>query len=121
MAEQRRTSLGDLKNMAKAAKEAVTGLGDQTKGPLVQGHVLGTGSVMAALRQGAKELAQVLPAFPDSARVVEEPGTIGNPTPQIVTAQLTGKMSMDDLRSYAKDKAQEAMQQMDRGNRGMEM
>ena len=31
-------------------------------------------------RQGAKEIAQVLPAFPDSVRPVEELGTMGNPT-----------------------------------------
>jgi hypothetical protein len=42
----------------------------------------------AAFRQGAKELAQVLPAFPESARCVEEPGTLGNPTMQMVTAQM---------------------------------
>jgi hypothetical protein len=42
----------------------------------------------AALRQGTKELAQFLPAFPDSARTVEEPGTLGNPTPQMITEQM---------------------------------
>jgi hypothetical protein len=42
----------------------------------------------AALRQGAKELAQVLPAFPESVHPVEEPGTIGNPTPQMVTQEI---------------------------------
>jgi hypothetical protein len=34
----------------------------------------------AFTRQGAKELAQVLPAFPDSVKPVEELGTLGNPT-----------------------------------------
>lgn len=42
----------------------------------------------AAARQGAKELSQALHAFPDSVRVVEEPGTIGNPTSQMVTEQV---------------------------------
>jgi len=42
----------------------------------------------AAGRQGAKELAQFLPAFPDSARPIEEPGTLGNPTPQMITEQI---------------------------------
>jgi len=39
----------------------------------------------AAFRQGTKEIAQILPAFPDSIRPVEEPGTLGNPTSQMVT------------------------------------
>jgi hypothetical protein len=42
----------------------------------------------AALRQGTKEFAQLLPAFPDSARPIEEPGTLGNPTPQMITEQI---------------------------------
>jgi hypothetical protein len=42
----------------------------------------------AAARQGAKELAQVLPAFPDSVRPVEEPGTLGNPTQAMVTQEI---------------------------------
>lgn len=45
---------------------------------------LGAGWAAAAVRQGAKELAQVLSAFPDSVRVVEEPGTPGNLVPQEV-------------------------------------
>lgn len=44
----------------------------------------------AAVRQGAKELAQVLPAFPSSVHVVEEPGTIGNLPSQLVTQEMTG-------------------------------
>lgn len=44
--------------------------------------------LLAAVRQGAKEISQVLPAFPDSARPVEEPGTLGNPTPQMITEQI---------------------------------
>jgi hypothetical protein len=46
----------------------------------------------AAVRQGPKELAQTFPATPGSVRVVEEPGTLGNPTPQMVTEQ-SGTMS----------------------------
>lgn len=37
-------------------------------------------SLHASARQGAKELAQILPAFPESVHPVEELGTIGNPT-----------------------------------------
>jgi hypothetical protein len=48
---------------------------------------IGAGALKAFIRQGAKELAQILPAFPDSVRVVEEPGTIGNLTPGEVDRQ----------------------------------
>lgn len=52
----------------------------------------------AALRQGSKEIAQnVLPAFPDSARPIEEPGTLGNPTPQMVTAQAGTFQSYEQM------------------------
>jgi hypothetical protein len=56
----------------------------------------------AALRQGAKELAQALPAFPESVRVVEEPGTLGNPTQQMVTQEIGTVHGYDRmLDSYA--------------------
>ncbi len=42
----------------------------------------------AAARQGSKEFAQYLPAFPDNPRCVEEPGTLGNPTQAMVTEQI---------------------------------
>jgi len=37
-------------------------------------------TLLASGRQGAKELAQALPAFPDSIKPVEQLGTPGNPT-----------------------------------------
>lgn len=54
---------------------------------------------------------------------------MGNPTPQMVTNEITGKqvnleddrieppqkMTLDDLRNYAEDRAQEAEQRMERG------
>jgi hypothetical protein len=49
---------------------------------------IGSGSLQAFLRQGLKELAQVLPAFPDSVKVSEEIGALGNPPPQLVTEQM---------------------------------
>lgn len=49
---------------------------------------IGAGALQAFARQGFKELAQVIPATPESVRVVEEPGAIANPTPQIVTRQM---------------------------------
>jgi hypothetical protein len=51
----------------------------------------------AALRQGSKELAQALPALPDSIRPVEEPGTMGNPTPQQVTEQSRSESEFQKL------------------------
>ncbi len=48
-----------------------------------------TAPLLAAIRQGSKEFSQnLLPAFPDSARPIEEPGTLGNPTPQMITEQI---------------------------------
>ncbi|HEY4313312.1 MAG TPA: hypothetical protein VGN12_27930 [Pirellulales bacterium] len=51
----------------------------------------------AALRQGSKELAQALPAFPDSIRPIEEPGMMGNPTPQQVTEQSRNESDFQKL------------------------
>ncbi len=48
---------------------------------------IGEGSLQAWMRAGAKELAQVLPAFPDSVKPVEEPGLPGNLTAQEVYKQ----------------------------------
>lgn len=61
---------------------------------------IGEGALAAFGRQGLKELAQVLPAFPDSVRPVEEPGMFGNPTPQIVTQEM-GAGFRDMLQSYS--------------------
>jgi hypothetical protein len=49
---------------------------------------LGAGHLAGMARQGLKELTQILPAFPESVRPVEEPGVFGNPTQQIVTQQM---------------------------------
>lgn len=61
-----------------------------------------TAPLYAALRQGSKEFAQVLPAFPDSVRTIEEPGTLGNPTQQMITQEM-GTMKRYDrmLDAYA--------------------
>lgn len=40
---------------------------------------IGAGHGQAVLRAGHKELTQILPAFPDSIKPVEEPGLFGNP------------------------------------------
>lgn len=48
---------------------------------------IGAGHVKAMTRQGAKEIAQVLPAFPaHGVQPVEEPGLAGNLTPQEVAS-----------------------------------
>jgi hypothetical protein len=41
----------------------------------------------ASVRQGEKEFGQVFQALPSSIRLVEEQGTLGNPTPQMVTEE----------------------------------
>ncbi len=51
--------------------------------------MIGQGSLQAWMRAGFKELAQALPAFPDSIRPVEEPGLVGNLTSQEVYGQKT--------------------------------
>jgi hypothetical protein len=53
------------------------------------GRKFGEGHMAGMLRLGLKELAQILPAFPDSnIKPVEEPGVVGNVTPQIATDQM---------------------------------
>lgn len=51
----------------------------------------------AFIRQGHKEIGQALQAFPDSIRVVEEPGTLGNPTPQMITEQIQSHETYDNF------------------------
>lgn len=53
--------------------------------------------LLAAGRQGLDEIAQILPPFPDSMRCVEEPGTLGNPTMQMITEQMRGTDSYEQL------------------------
>ena len=56
-----------------------------------QNEKIGQGALDASVRVGFKELAQILPAFPDSVRPVEEPGLPGNLTPQEVMHQKHGR------------------------------
>ena len=49
---------------------------------------IGEGALEAAGRMGLDELAQVLPAFPDSIHPVDEPGALGTVTPAIATDQM---------------------------------
>ncbi len=52
-----------------------------------KGPKIGSGHMEAWLRAGLKEVAQSLPAFPQSIKSVEEPGLWGNPVQQEVYAQ----------------------------------
>jgi hypothetical protein len=75
-----------------------------------QGPKLGEGAFAAWARMGLKELAQILPAFPDSVRPIEEPGALGNVTPQIATDQM-GYGPMSD----SAHRGQFQSQEQDRG------
>lgn len=48
---------------------------------------IGAGHAKAWIRQGGKEAAQALQAFPDGIKLVEEPGLVGNLTPQEVVEE----------------------------------
>jgi hypothetical protein len=70
--------------------------------------------IHAAVRQGADEIAQVLTAFPaNGVQPVSEQGQLFEPTPQLVTEQMTGRLGMDDLRQYAAGRAAEASKAME--------
>jgi hypothetical protein len=73
-----------------------------------------SGQIDAFIRQGAKDLHNaIVPAFPDSARSMDEPGMPLNPTSQMVTQDLGA--SYEDFLSRHH---QEPTQETDRG--GME-
>jgi hypothetical protein len=58
---------------------------------------IGAGHLEAMLRAGAKELTQVLPAFPGhTVQPVEEPGLTGNLTPQEIVQGKSQYESMLD-------------------------
>lgn len=67
--------------------------------PEPAGRKFGEGHLMGMVRLGGHELTQALQAFPDSnIRPMEEPGTVGNPTPQVVTNDMGYQQMLD---SYA--------------------
>ncbi len=80
----------------------------------VRQQKIGAGHLQAMARAGVKELAQALPAFPDSnIRPVEEPGLAGNLTPQEI---VHGKSQYETmLEGYAA-----RVQQGREPDRGME-
>lgn len=75
---------------------------------------IGAGHLQAWLRAGSKELTQVLPAFPDSnIRPVEEPGLVGNLTPQEI---VHGKSEYDQvLHGYASRATAQPEQDKEKG------
>jgi len=48
----------------------------------------GEGHMEAWIREGFKEAAQALQAFPGDIHPVEEPGLVGNPTQPLVSEQM---------------------------------
>ena len=75
---------------------------------------IGAGHLQAWLRAGAKELTQALNAFTDSnIRPVEEPGLVGNLTPQEI---VHGKSEYDQLlHGYASRATGQPEQDKDKG------
>lgn len=69
-----------------------------------------SGPLYAGLRQGAKELTPLLKAFPDSMHPVEEPGTLGNPTMQMITEQIRGDEGYEQMLDHYAGKEQEPPQ-----------
>ena len=73
---------------------------------------IGEGHLMAWIREGFKEIAQALEAFPGQGiHHVEEPGLFGNPTPQIVTNEMGAGTYQEMLR----EASQRGGQEQDRG------
>ena len=78
----------------------------------------------AFTRQGAKEIAQVLPAFPDSVKPVEELGTLGNPTQLTVNQEngVAGLFQRDHgYEEWLDERAKEAARQPEREDYGREL
>jgi hypothetical protein len=81
-------------------------------------------AMYAWTRQGAKEAAQALQAFPDSIRPVEELGTMGNPTQMSVNHEQGNVWGKPEAArdagfdAWINEKAQQAAKQSP--ERGME-
>ncbi len=74
---------------------------------------IGQGHLKAFIRQGAKELAQALPALPQSIKTVEEPGLVGNTTQQEVGKQMGLDEYQKSLENYAARAQPEAGNEME--------
>jgi hypothetical protein len=125
-----RKAAQEVGDLAKAARDSVTGLGDRDQGPLVQGRIFGQGHATAMVWLGLKELRNAVSPSRDSAADTEI-GLYGTLTQGEIAQARKGpgagpeqeaKFSLDDLRAFANERAKEAEQRMDRGNeKGLEM
>jgi len=73
-----------LQKFVEGPKKALEAVKDAVNSP-------GMAAIHAFIRQGADEFSQILPAFPDSMRTQPEPGQLFEPTPQLITEQMTGR------------------------------
>lgn len=75
---------------------------------------IGTGHLMGMFRKGFVELGEyVQPSHQGGIHSVEDPGIWPNQTQGEVADGR--KLTLDDLRAYANEKAEEADRRMDRG------
>jgi len=84
------------KNALQKVVEAVHAAAINTKDAVVDGaraisNSPGAAPLHAIVRQGADEIAQILPAFPDSVKSVPESGQLLEPTQALVTKEITGR------------------------------
>ena len=95
----------ELAKIMAQAKEPQTTEPSRAPGPEQSpGPKIGEGHAMGMFRLGAHELTQALAAFPDSnIKPMEEPGVLGNPTPQLVTQEMGGLKALDAKDMSLKD------------------
>lgn len=80
-----------------------------------EARTIGEGHFAAWMRQGFKEIAQTLQAFPGQGiHQVEEPGLFGNPTPQIVTNEMGAGSYQDMLRQASQRATRDQGQELER-------
>lgn len=80
MLDRTKQLLGSLRDGASHAVQATRDVSNSR----------GAAPLHAMIRQGADEIAQILPAFPESVKPSPEMGQLFEPTPQMVTENLTG-------------------------------
>jgi hypothetical protein len=83
-----RCHLSALKNYLQQAKEAAAPIVQKMRDVSNSHHAA---PLHAFLRQGADEVAQILPAFPESVKTVAEAGALLEPTMQEIFLQKTGR------------------------------
>ena len=125
MAEQKKLSLKDL------VKDVGAGVVKGVEATYNAIPEVGYGHLAAMARLGMAELRQAASFGAGSVEQPTPPGIFGLPTQgEIAQARggpgagphQEGKMSLDDLRGYAQDRAQEAEKKMEKGqDKGMEM